>query len=225
MEKKFLLTRRIGSATRNLFINFCLKLILPIFILTLALTFTACGERINIDPDIPAYNIGDIGPGGGIIFYRSETGFNLYTGSTAWDNTYITAHYLEVAPAASTEFTSIEWGASGMDVIGTGVGIGYGRRNTKIIAAFLESNSESDKAAQLCNSLTVEGQTDWFLPSLAELNELYKSKDVVGGFSTGHYWSSSESDSDFAYMLDFSDGGLGYDSKDSMDSVCAVRAF
>jgi len=82
---------------------------------------------------------------------------------------------MEAAPA-STEFTSIKWGAftgtgsfyQGMDIPGTQSGIGTGKRNTEIIVEHLRYR-ENGSAAQLCANLNFGGFNDWFLPSYYEL--------------------------------------------------------
>ena len=76
----------------------------------------------------------------------------------------------------------------------------------------------------------------WYMPSIAELAEMYKNKDVVnsvlsaiGGTQiySGYYWSSSQLSSGYAYAwrLSFSAGYLDYYFKDNNDYVCCVRAF
>ena len=46
----------------------------------------------------------------------------------------------------------------------------------------------------------------WYLPSTDELNKLYNQRNVIGGFSDGDYWSSTEFDTTKAWLKDFSDG-------------------
>jgi len=60
----------------------------------------------------------------------------------------------------------------------------------------------TDSAAKLCLDSTANGQTDWYLPSIQELNLLWanrfevdKSISSIGGataISVGTYWSSTE---------------------------------
>lgn len=65
----------------------------------------------------------------------------------------------------------------------------------------------------------------WRLPTKPELNQLYKNKDVVGGFAVDGYWSSTESDALYAWLQLFYIGNqYGY-GKDGMLRVRAVRAF
>ncbi|GHU38569.1 hypothetical protein FACS1894190_00400 [Spirochaetia bacterium] len=164
-----------------------------------------------------AYQIGETGPAGGIIFY-----INPQAGD--WK-------YLEAAPA-SAEF-SRNWGLSGKTVR-TDVTTGAGQQNTKTIAAALENNGEIG-AALLCVDLTAGGYKDWFLPSKAELNLMYRNLALksLGSFKSNLYWSSSAADNNYAWMQDFSDGSQksawngrdGGADKQTTRLVRAVRQF
>ena len=124
------------------------------------------------------YDIGDIGPGGGTIFYRSETGFTMTDNNS-------TAHYLEAAPAdMETMFAWASSSFSSHNLTGTETAIGTGRKNTAIILT-VDYNAP---AANACNDYENNGKTDWFLPSKDELNELYINKDIIGNLSGG-YWN------------------------------------
>ena len=79
-------------------------------------------------------------------------------------------------------------------------------------------------------------ENGWYLPTVAELFDIWKVKATVdaasslcGGsqFGTRWYWLSSQSASydPVAYELSFVNGGWRYYSKDSYGYVCAVRAF
>ena len=43
----------------------------------------------------------------------------------------------------------------------------------------------------------------WRLPTKDELNILYQNKDVVGGFASKFYWSSTEFDNNIAWTQNF----------------------
>ncbi len=160
------------------------------------------------------YSLRDIGPAGGYIFY--DKGYY----SDGW-------RYLEAAPV-STEWTLKQWGSYGTLIGGTGTGIGTGQSNTTIIVTWLNSHSETDKAAQLCNDLTEGGYSDWFLPSKYELNLMYTNLKVygVGGFADNKgYWSSSEGGATSAWYQWFNNG-FQYDAtKYNIYRVRAVRVF
>jgi TolB-like protein len=158
------------------------------------------------------YEVGDYGPAGGWIFYDKGRVSN------GW-------RYLEAAPSEA-EFTA-PWGTDQKNVERTSAAVGTGRRNTELIVDFLRRNGETNRAAQLCDSLSAGGYDDWFLPSKDELNLMYtnlKARDL-GEFSNNWYWSSSESMSNSTWNQSFSDGNQYSNYKGSTYSVRAVRAF
>ena len=172
-----------------------------------------CGKDKS-DINLKKYNdIGNIAPAGGIIFY--DKGKN----SDGW-------RYLEVAPV-NTEFKA-EWGAFVKYVSGTETGIGYGKSNTQIIAKFLNNIRESGKAAQRCLALNINGYNDWFLPSKKELNEIYRQRNIIGGFNIAddsRYWSSSQGHDYNTWSQNFDNGSQNANYKNNTYRVRAVRAF
>jgi hypothetical protein len=168
---------------------------------------------------IGPYMIGQIGPAGGIVFYITNGGLNG----------------LEAAPVDQSipDAPGVAWGCNETLIAGAdGTAVGSGAQNTvDILAGCLDTPI----AAEIANGYTLNGFSDWFLPSRDELNELYLQKDIVGGFSEvcpdfgcSIYWSSSELLSlldDNAHAVDFSDGvNYGF-IKDQLLGVRAVRSF
>ena len=81
-----------------------------------------------------------------------------------------------------------------------------------------------------------EYETGWYIPSVAELYDVYTNKEVVqtsltaaGGFTLGesYYWSSSQyaSNYDYAFEVDFSDGYVYNYFKYSNNDVLVLQAF
>jgi len=187
------------------------------------------------------YEIGDEGPAGGIIFYVADgedgrpDGITIqgYTGATGTFAEY-TAYYLEAAPA--NEPSSV-WGASGTSIANvttfTSVGqnntltIGVGRKDTQTIVNNAAFAALTDTAAQRCTSKNFGGKTDWFLPSLGELNEMYKARvaGVTGIPTTGVFWSSSQHSNDGAWYQYLNSGFQGGNLKSYDIDVRAIRAF
>ena len=215
--------------------------------------------------------VGDTGPGGGKVFYVSATNFTS-TGSDC--NT--ACKYLEAAPVAQS--TGIAWATTTANCYannsntgnqncqtnsiysGTGQAekftaseaIGMGMSNTVAIVARHDaatpSVSKTLYAAGLADSYSVNGKTDWHLPSRLELNQLcrYAGNQTVDnaatscgvavgavktGFETGRLWNSSESELNGASNTNFwADGIRIYGfwasiQKSNTIHVRAVRAF
>ena len=84
--------------------------------------------------------------------------------------------------------------------------------------------------------ITGEIAEGWYMPSIAELCELYKNKDILNAslfkcsgtqFTESIYWSSSQykNCNGYAWILVFSDGYLSYYDESYNNYVCCVRAF
>ncbi len=151
----------------------------------------------------PFKAIGDTGPAGGIVFYISDGGL----------------HGLE---AALADLPIAPWGCIGNLIGTTRVELYQGAQNT---ADILAGCPDTPIAADIAAGYTLNGFSDWFLPSRYELNRLYLAKDVVGGFASISYWNSTEGDVNSAYLQDFANGNRGIDSKNGTIGVRAVRAF
>lgn len=109
-----------------------------------------------------------------------------------------------------------------------------GELNTQKITCAL---GDGDYAAKVCADLSGEegmGYDDWNLPSLGELNAIYEQlyKDAPGGNTLGtnnfngyFYWSSSEGNANYAWVLYFYYGGQGYSNKyyDGYSCRCVRR--
>lgn len=176
-------------------------------------------SNITLYADWVPYVIGDIGPGGGMIFYDNGE----YT--NGW-------RYMEVE---LTNLTSRVWGSAGTNFsVITSTNIGEGYSNTiKIIA----QDPYPDKAADECAAYTkmVGGiqYDDWFLPSLNELIAMYDNLqsstllDFVVYTTPFKHWSSSQFDSTWtSYFFNFAGtGGYNNDQKDWTALVRPARRF
>ena len=159
----------------------------------------------------------------GVVFYIAEPPTDL-DGDGNLDDGLV---------CALSDSTSSEWGCNTTDLsnvlnVGsstdTGAYIGDGMSNTNNII----NDCDTSNAAL---STQLYG-LDWFLPSINELEEIFKNKDsleVVSGvspFST-NYWSSSEFDGTFAWAGQYSGSTFSSVSSDKAltYSVRAVKAF
>jgi hypothetical protein len=164
------------------------------------------------------YQIGDLGPARGIVFYLSDSnGF----------------HGLEAAP--DDQSSNSQWGCYNNSApIVTGAAIGTGASNTTNIIAGC-NKSESGVAAKIASDYEFDGFTDWYLPSLNELNEMLTSigpgapapVSDMGGFSSAPYWSSTGAGASIAKGASFSNGTVrsySFPTNTPM-YVRAIRAF
>ena len=135
--------------------------------------------------------------------------------------------------AMSDYATYVEWGCYGTDLptvpnvtssppIGLGAEIGDGVSNTNAIL----NDCPSAPAALAARSYG----SDWFLPSINELNQMYDNRatlEAVSGFTafSDFYWSSTEYGSNTAWRQNFSYGNQGNINKSFTLFVRAVRAF
>lgn len=153
------------------------------------------------------YEIGDEGPGGGIVFDVSNDGLNgleaapVDQGSAPWN-----CSGTDLADVDNVEFYGPPDNNSGAD-------------NTLIIGIHCGISSAAAVAALY---IWPNGQRDGFLPNREELNLLFAQKNVVGSFG-GSHWSSSEVSNDMAWFQ--LDDGEGTSPKSNNNQVRAVRAF
>jgi hypothetical protein len=120
-------------------------------------------------PDGSACQVGDTGPGGGRVFYISSTPISYAEGVSTGGT------YLEVAPfnwAGGAGEYSNEWCRAGATNVALGDAIGAGANNTFLLA--MQGGCSPNSAAQKSVDATIGGQSDWFLPSIKELNEVCK---------------------------------------------------
>ncbi len=165
-----------------------------------AAVWTAFGSK--------TYAVGDTGPAGGTVFYVSHGG----------------KHGLEASPVDQDGGDGAPWGCSGTEISGAdGSAIGLGAPNT---ADILAGCSDEGTAVQLVNAYTLNGYSDWFLPSTEELKQLYLQREVVGGFDTlVGYLSSTELSETGVDAVRFDTGVDGSVSKIGSFFVRAIRAF
>eukprot|EP01035_Chromulina_nebulosa_P021964 gene21964-28436_t len=151
--------------------------------------------------------------GGGIIAYILMPG----------DPGYIAGETHGLIAAPSDQSTGIQWLCYNTLVGGTSTALGTGAANTAIVSAACGAGT----AARLCADLVLNGYSDWYLPSRDELHKLYINTSSIGGFNIGFYWSSSQSDELYAWviLLVTGSGANSHGSKTNSYYVRAVRAF
>jgi hypothetical protein len=196
---------------------------------TITLTGTACDGSFTCQ-------VGDTGPGGGIVFYVAPTSFTQVGASGSMCTT--ACKYLEAAPSGwanggvASDDPTRSWATnananqvtlvSGAD--GTAIGTGY--QNSLDIVAQIGNEAESS-AAVAARGYTGGAKSDWHLPSEDELNQMCKwaggqawTSDATecndtgvintgsgaAGFVASDYWSSSEGSGQLAWSQAFGGG-------------------
>lgn len=185
-----------------------------------------CNELADSSRKTPLkFKIGDIGPGGGIVFYVSEIAFPVHNG----DGTSQMCNFLEVSPI---DLGTVSWISSTKFNPRTSDGLGAGMINTYNIIKSDTNRSVVNNAAYLCSQYytgtTKKG--DWYLPSKVELDLIYQN--LVSGKTDKYnfrksFWSSSAYNDLNVCGQNFSNGGYQYyaNLKNDTYSVRAVRAF
>jgi hypothetical protein len=128
---------------------------------------------------------GYFGPAGGYV------AFDKGIVSDGW-------RYMEIHPTTlnySSSGVGGKWGDMGNFISPTYPDFGKGLENT---IAIVNGTSDANCAAKLCYNLTLNGYSDWFLPSIQELYQL--STELRRAGISIHYsaWSSTQVNSDFA---------------------------
>ena len=174
------------------------------------------------------YNIGDVGPGGGIIFYIDSDGFEFKL--PAGELT-VKRYYLEVSP---NDLGKLAWDSEEEEpatISGLQEDLGYGRLNTTNIL----KEVPNAPAAKACNNYRGGGKADWFLPTIEELEKLYDNLDEtdISNLKTDvneSYWSSTVTSAGAgattsADFLSFNNGFTSKTLKTDSHYVRAIRAF
>ena len=176
--------------------------------------------------------------GNEMTFTHVSPGYAYQGGKVAYvyqpgDPGYVAGQVHGLIAASSDLGTTAIWGCAGINISGSeGIALGTGSANT---ASIIAQCGTAGIAARLCdNYLVTEGPStysDWFLPSMDELTQLFNNRVAIGGFSSNWFWSSSESISapaSSAQIRFFSSAGSvspSYAKNTNVPRVRAVRYF
>lgn len=173
-------------------------------------------NTISFNIENTKYNIGDVGPAGGLIFY-----VNPNYQADSWK-------YLEAVAGDILNSDNEPWfnWDNGNHIL-TGAmdkSIGQGKSNTeKIVSA----NGIGEYAAYICQSYILNGYDDWFLASKDELTMIYENLYIngFGSFWPAAYFSSTEhnKEKNWAWGQDFSDGRQTYLTKGEGYRIHPIR--
>ena len=177
---------------------------------TTTTTTTTATTTTTVEPT--EYSVGETGPGGGIIFYKD---LNRLVGSQYFEAACVgwqsNCDGISVDPQVARCSNSIS-GAGG-------TAIGTGEQNTGEILA----NCAESPAAELADGYSNSGESDWFLPSKDELNQMYAEKNNLG--MGNYYLSSSFYDGLNSYGQYFEDGVQSWGGAQWSAYLRPVRSF
>ena len=160
------------------------------------ITIESAVAEVVVPPTV--FTVGETGPGGGIVFYVSDGGFNCGSGFTTTGSPLGgLCHYLEAAPTdwsdpgIATQDPLVEWAVAAnytRDVDGepdfiyipvenddpinnssTAIGLGY--RNS---ISIVNQGNDASTAAGVARAYSGGSKSDWYLPTSAELNQMCK---------------------------------------------------
>ncbi|KGE71384.1 hypothetical protein [Spirochaeta lutea] len=187
--------------------------------------------------------VGVPGPGGGIIFYDDQVGFDFNGDGTIGENeknllqfSYLQGkRFLEAAPRGwnlpeSRNDPVVHWGGDSYNISAIedveinlvapeaehiSATLGNGARNTRLILESLaEETQETDTAAHLCANFRGGGFDDWFLPSVGEVVVLHGMRNTVDGLIMEAYNTSSESlFNNLRWVVTMHEDGFGVDTR------------
>ena len=168
----------------------------------------------------------------GVVVYGNEVSFTTssitigsnYAGGIVFDLDSSGQHGLVCATGNQGHFG---WGCHGTDITNTSTAAGTGAINTAYIMA---GCSDRPIAASVCSDLVLNGYSDWYLPSLGELQMMYSRLYLqglggFGAFGWNPYWSSSQAYPFHAWGMYFLNGDVIDAGKQGSAQVRAVRAF
>jgi hypothetical protein len=165
---------------------------------------------------LSARTTGYIGGSGGYIFYDK----GIF--SDGW-------RYLEAAPTPLinnqiSPSSNYRWSCNSNFISNNSIEIGKGLENS---LAIKNACNFANVAGSFSINYGLNNQTDWFLPSLNELRELYKLKteNVISYTNSSYVWSSSQSTNSLAYVVYFNGGLESLESKFNYHLAWQVRRF
>ncbi len=182
---------------------------------TNAAGFTGYGNEISITTT-SAFTIG-ASYLGGYIAYMLQSGDPGYSA--------FSPHGIIAAPDDLSNYANWSGGVTTANPITPNTAIGTGNSNTTTI---VNTIGPGTYAAKLCYDLVLNGYSNWYLPSLNELNLLYANRFLIGGFYTSpDYWSSSDDPANAANAksVSFQNGTVSNSNKNNNKFVRPIKSF
>lgn len=166
------------------------------------------GDVLNLDTG--QKELGD-SLGGGIVVYIFQQG----------DNGYVENEFHGIIADFSFTNNTI-WGCESFSM-NTSTDIGTGADNTDYI---INNCFAPFFAAKSCSNYNNNGYSDWVLPSIDDLEQIFANESLWNVNFSGNYWSSSQQSSNSAYVIVTSNNNIvDYRNKDDSNNFFPVRYF
>ncbi len=167
--------------------------------------------------------------------YSHELGDSYQGGILAylykpWEDGFVNGQMHGFVVAESDLSVTAAWGCEGTHLAGMITG-GSAASTSSQNQAIINNCSDANTAAKLCNNLTLNGYSDWLLPSKDLINGGIRQGDVLNnltGITSGYYWSCtphSNNPSTSAWATDLLSGSNIQASKSTSYKIRPVREF
>lgn len=111
---------------------------------------------------------------------------------------------------SSSAATSTTW-ATGETVFTGATSNSDGLANTNTLVSFNSGDDGPYDAATYCSNLVAHGHSDWYLPSINELESMWARRSLIGPFQDALYASSTEVDAGHFKAKMFNNNGFYFD--------------
>ena len=152
---------------------------------------------------------------GGLFFYYLQPG----------DEGYVSGEIHGLVAATEDQGVGSSWGCPG-SIVSTTPSIGAGLSNSQQIVL---NCADPVFAAKTCIDLSLNGYTDWYLPSYEELRKMRQNLllNGLGNFFPSWYWSSHQFSGATAGSVNFNTNQteVGNFPKEYTYRVRAIRMF
>ena len=194
-------------------------------------TITGTSQLLSVPYALYAKSAGSVSGGGGSFTHYIGEQFGGGVIFYLWKDALGAEHGL-IVDKTNLSTTQVWSNVDATEIGSSAQSTWDGLSNSNAIVAQV---GHTNSAASLCLNSTNGGQSDWYLPSVQELNILWNNyytvarsfSQIIGAtqMTSAYYWSSTEFGSYFAWYFLFTNGDASYSSKSTTYCVRAVRAF